>query len=83
MIAIPISIGASPDPLVLEGLFDLTTAEARVARAVSIGQSVNSIASENAVSLETVRSQLKMVLHKTGTHRQSELAALLGLAKEI
>ncbi len=83
MIAIPISIASSPDPLILEGLFDLTTAEARVARAISTGQSVNAIAMENAVSLETVRSQLKAVMQKTGTHRQSELAALLGLAKEI
>jgi DNA-binding CsgD family transcriptional regulator len=83
MVAVPIIIGDSPDPLVLEGLFDLTTAEARVARAISVGQSVNTIAAENSVSLETVRSQLKSVMQKTGTHRQSELAALLGLAKKI
>jgi DNA-binding CsgD family transcriptional regulator len=83
MIAIPISIEHGPDPRVLEGLFDLTLSEARVARAVSLGQSVASIAIKNAVSLETVRSQLKAVMLKTGTHRQSELAALLGLARKI
>ncbi len=83
MIAVPISIQSGPDPRVLEGLFDLTLAEARVARAVALGQSVGSIACSNSVSTETVRSQLKSVLLKTGTHRQSELAALLSLAKEI
>jgi DNA-binding CsgD family transcriptional regulator len=69
----------SPSPGIdlLAGLFDLSPAEARVARAISQGQTMQYIAVRQGLSSETVRSQLKAVLAKTGTSRQAELVALL------
>jgi DNA-binding CsgD family transcriptional regulator len=81
MFAIPLSLRPDIAPLVLEGLFDLTTAEARVVRGVSQGLSLQKIAREYGVSTWTIRSQLKSAMAKTGTRRQNELTALLGLAR--
>jgi len=55
----------------------LTSAEARVASLVAAGASPEEIAFELQVSRETVRNQIKAIFGKTGTHRQSELAALV------
>lgn len=61
----------------LAALFDLTPAEADVARRLQAGQRLDAIAREGGKSLETVRNQLKRVLEKTGCRRQSELLLLL------
>lgn len=66
-----------PKAEILQGLFDLTLAEARVARAIAEGQTLEQIAAKLSVSRETVRTQLKAVLAKTGTCRQVDLVALL------
>lgn len=66
-----------PDVRLVQGLFDLTPAEARIARDVARGLNVPTLAAQTGVSANTVRSQLKAVFAKTGTGRQSELAALL------
>ncbi|WP_407519405.1 helix-turn-helix transcriptional regulator [Methylobacterium oryzisoli] len=73
----PLTRKAPPCPTVLEGLFDLTGAEARVARGIADCRTVDQIAGEFGLSRETVRSQLKAVLAKTGMSRQSELVGLL------
>lgn len=62
---------------IIAALFDLTPAEAKVARAIAEGLTPSELAKASGVSAETVRSQLKRVLAKTSTRRQSELAALL------
>jgi DNA-binding CsgD family transcriptional regulator len=62
---------------VLTGLFDLTPAEARIARGISTGRSLDELARAGGVSRETVRTQLKSLMMKTGTSRQVELAVLL------
>jgi DNA-binding CsgD family transcriptional regulator len=81
MVIMPVDRASVPTAEVLEGLFDLTPAEARVARAIGAAQSVEALAGELGVSRETVRVQLKAVLAKTGLNRQAELANLLsGLA---
>jgi hypothetical protein len=52
------------------------------ARAITQGKTTEQIAAAAGVSCETVRSQVKAVLAKTGTARQAEVAALLaGLPK--
>lgn len=67
----------------LHGLFDLTPAEARVARALASGLSVEEIALRHTISRETVRTQLKGVMAKTATTRQSELVRLLAGARPL
>lgn len=69
-------VGA-PDMRVLSGLFDLTPAEARVARGIALAQTPEMIAASLGISLETARSHLKRIMQKTGTTRQAELVLLL------
>ncbi|MCL9844309.1 helix-turn-helix transcriptional regulator [Ralstonia solanacearum] len=57
----------------LAALFDLTEAEARLASALVQGDTLEQYAQRRGVSIGTVRYQLKQVLSKTGTNRQSEL----------
>ncbi|HAR59442.1 MAG TPA: hypothetical protein DCS18_04475, partial [Alcanivorax sp.] len=56
-------------------LFDLTPAEARVARAIAEGGDLKTLAAGLSLSVDTLRGQLKSVFRKTGTRRQNELAA--------
>jgi len=62
---------------VLCKLYDLTPAEARVARIMVNGGSTHEIADQNNTSVHTVRNQIKNVFAKTGATRQAELAILL------
>jgi DNA-binding CsgD family transcriptional regulator len=71
----------APNADVLQGLFDLSPAEARIARSIAERQTVEAIASGLGVSRETVRTQLKAVLAKTGSKRQLDLAVLLAGAR--
>ena len=48
----------------LRSLFDLTPSEARVARGLAAGDSLDDIAASGSVSRNTVRSQLQQVLEK-------------------
>ncbi len=66
-----------PQTSLLQGLFDLTPTEARIAKAIACGRQISSIAHDHGVSSETVRSQLKSVFAKTGTSRQADLVRLL------
>ena len=66
-----------PTATVLQGLFDLTPAEANVARGVGEALSVGEIAILQGLTRDTIRSHLKSVLAKTGLHRQAQLAHLL------
>jgi DNA-binding CsgD family transcriptional regulator len=77
LIGTPIDRAAVPTAEVLQGLFDLTPAEARVARGVAQGKTLEAIAIQYGISRETVRTQLASVLAKTGMSRQAELVALL------
>lgn len=68
---------AAPTAELLGGLFDLTPAEARVARCIAEGKSTEEAASILKLSRETVRWYLKAIFAKTGVSRQAELSALL------
>ena len=78
LIVTPVDRKAVPSAEVLQGLFDLTPAEARVARGIAQARTVDAVALESGVSRETVRTQLASVMAKTGMTRQAELVALLG-----
>lgn len=73
----PVDRKLVPAAEVLQGLFDLTPAEARVARAIALGKSVEAISIAHGTSRETVRKQLAAILNKTGLARQAELVSLL------
>jgi DNA-binding CsgD family transcriptional regulator len=77
LVLTPVNLPLSPSIELVQSLFDLSPAEARVARALTAGQSVAEIASAGGVSQNTVRTQVRRVLEKTGCHRQSDVIALL------
>lgn len=58
-------------------LFGFTPAEARLARALTLGEEPKSIASDFGVSEATVRTQIRSLFAKTNTHRLASLIALL------
>lgn len=73
----PVDRANVPAAEVLQGLFDLTPAEARVAQGIGRAMSVDDLARSLGVAGATVRTQLKAVLAKTGIRRQTELISLL------
>lgn len=73
----PLAPAPGPDAGLLEALFDLTPAEARIAAGIGDAQSVEQLAQRFNLSRETVRGHLKLVFAKTGTKRQVELVHLL------
>jgi DNA-binding CsgD family transcriptional regulator len=73
----PITRPQAPPVELVQSLFDLTPAESRVARSLAEGKTVEDIAAGRGVSLNTVRTQVRGVLEKTGCNRQVEVVALL------
>lgn len=57
-------------------LYGLTEAEARVMAALTLGATVDEIASEHGVRTSTVRAQVRSIFDKTGVNRQSDLVRL-------
>ncbi|EJJ26233.1 helix-turn-helix transcriptional regulator [Rhizobium sp. CF142] len=57
---------AKVDDGILTGLYDLTPAEASVAREIGLGKSVDEVAKSRDVSVGTIRTQLHSVFDKTG-----------------
>jgi DNA-binding CsgD family transcriptional regulator len=68
---------AIPGADVISALFDLTPAEARVARGIASGATLLELARQWNVSEETIKSQLKRIFVKTSTRRQSDLGMLI------
>ena len=66
-----------PDSAVIAEAFGLSPAETRLASLIAQGLSPRRAAEELGIAHETARDRLKAVFAKTGTHRQSELVALL------
>ena len=77
LIATPVTARKAPAVELLRSLFDLTPSEARVARGLATGDSLDDIAASGGVSRNTVRAQLQQVLSKIGCARQAEVAVLL------
>ncbi|HTV32057.1 MAG TPA: helix-turn-helix transcriptional regulator [Methylocella sp.] len=81
LVLTPVSLPQAPPIELVQSLFDLTPAEARVARNLAAGKTVEDMASDGGLSPNTIRSQVRGVLTKTGCSRQAEVIALLtGLA---
>ena len=66
-----------PNVDVIRSLFDLTPAEARIARGLATGYSLDELAAKSNVAKSTVRTQLRGVLEKTGNSRQAELVTMM------
>ena len=78
LVMTPVAPLQAPPVELVQSLFDLSPAEARVARRLATGQTVDEIASIDGVSSNTVRTQVRGVLEKTGCRRQTDVVALLG-----
>lgn len=77
-VLMPVTAPSAPPVELVMSLFDLTPAEARVARGLAAGKTVDDLAGDNGVSSNTVRVQVRGVLEKTGCQRQTDVVALLG-----
>jgi DNA-binding CsgD family transcriptional regulator len=71
----PVTRPQAPPVELVQSLFDLTPAEARVACSLASGKTISTVATEG-VSPETVRTHVRRVLAKTGCERQVEIVAL-------
>jgi DNA-binding CsgD family transcriptional regulator len=67
----------APPVELVQSLFDLTPAEARVARGLASGKTVEDIATDGGTSANTIRTHVRGVLQKTGCNRQVDIVALL------
>lgn len=77
LIMTPVTAPEAPPVELVQSLFDLTPAEARVARSLATGDTVEDIAVRTGVTLNTVRTQVRGVLEKTGCGRQAEVVSML------
>jgi len=69
--------GLEINEAVLRQSYGLTTAEARLARCIAEGEDLASAGARLGIGKETLRSHLKAIFGKTGTHRQTELSMLV------
>jgi DNA-binding CsgD family transcriptional regulator len=77
LVLTPVTLPQAPPAELVQSLFDLTPAEARVACSLAAGETVEAIASARGVSQNTNRMHVRGVLEKTGCNRQSGVVALL------
>jgi DNA-binding CsgD family transcriptional regulator/PAS domain-containing protein len=77
LVLTPVTLPHALPVELVQSLFDLTPAEARVARKLASGLAVDDIATAAGVSPNTTRTHVRGVLEKTGCSRQSEVVALL------
>ena len=71
---------SAPPPLAEEALrrlFGLTPALARLAVAITNGNTVSEYATEAGVATGTVRQQMKELLARTGARRQADLVRMI------
>lgn len=71
------------DLKLLSAIYGLTAAESKVALDLTHGMSVTDISERHGTTENTVRSQLKSAMHKTGTKRQAELVRLLSGLQQL
>jgi len=65
------------DESTLRAMFGFTPAEARLTRLLAAGIDLNEAAARLGLRRETVRTRIKVIFEKTGTHRQAELVSLV------
>lgn len=65
------------DAVLLQRLYQITAAESRVAQALLHGETLQEVALRLHLGENTIKSHLKQLFAKTGTHRQPQLLQLL------
>lgn len=70
-------VGEAVDAEVFSEHFGLTPAEARVAACLAVGETANQAADTLGIGVETVRTHVKSILRKMGTHRQLDMVRIL------
>lgn len=81
LVMTPMAMPQAPPVELVQSLFDLSPAEAQVARSLAAGEAIENIATTRGVSRNTVRTQVQCVMDKTGCRRQAEVVALLSSVK--
>jgi DNA-binding CsgD family transcriptional regulator len=71
------------DVPLLSEIYGFTPAECQIACQLANGHSAEGIADAMGIAVGTVRTHLKRVLHKTQTHRQTDLVRLLLLGRTL
>lgn len=74
---VPVNFPGLPFKSLLQSLYDVTHAEAKVAEGLMQGLSATELAAHGGVSVETIRKHIKNLLTKTGSKRQAEFVARL------
>jgi DNA-binding CsgD family transcriptional regulator len=77
LVVTPLARKDAPPASLIQGLFDLTSAEAKVARGLAAGETAQEIALRLGNSLGTIRTHIKSIFLKTGITKQADLVALL------
>jgi DNA-binding CsgD family transcriptional regulator len=77
LVLTPVTLPQAPPVELVQSLFDLTPTEARVARGLASGKTVQDIAVDRGLSENTIRTHVRGVLEKTGCNRQVDIIALL------
>jgi DNA-binding CsgD family transcriptional regulator len=77
LVLTPVALPEAPPVELVQSLFDLTPAEARVARGLAAGKTVDDIAADGGTSANTIRTHVRGVLEKIGGNRQVDIVALL------
>jgi DNA-binding CsgD family transcriptional regulator len=79
-----IALGSAPTPTErLRQLYGLTPSEARLAVALTDGETLKSAAERFGISLNTARDQLKSLFRKTNVDRQSGLVLAVRLSSSL
>ena len=84
LVLVPQAESSPPEAVaLLRTLYALSRREADLATAVANGATPQDYARKAGLEISTVRSQLKSVFQKTGTHRQTELVRLLSVLPRV
>ncbi|MCF6369959.1 helix-turn-helix transcriptional regulator [Rhizobium halophilum] len=73
----------SPPVDVIQGLFKLTAAEAKIAQSLIRGETIQTASRRHRISVETVRSHVKSILSKSGFARQTAFVAAVAASSSL
>lgn len=83
LIVTPVDRVRIPSAEAIQGLFDLSPAEARVARSIASGADVAATAARLSLGQETIRTHIKRILAKSGMTRQTDFVAAISSIRPI